>query len=65
MQRNASQWTSIAKFLEKDPLAALGLEGGWARAVEPAEGAPLAGKGGSDSASLRSIPLGNHGDNNL
>lgn len=31
MQRNLTQWTSIAKFLEKDPLVALGLAGGWAR----------------------------------
>lgn len=28
--RNAPQWISIAKFLEKDPLVALGLQGGWA-----------------------------------
>lgn len=29
MQRNVTQWLSIAKFLEADPLKALGLPGGW------------------------------------
>ena len=28
--RNSSQWISIAHFLSKDPLKALGLSGGWA-----------------------------------
>lgn len=31
MQRNRSQWLSIANFLQKGPLVALGLAGGWAR----------------------------------
>jgi hypothetical protein len=31
--RNSSQWISIAQFLSKDPLRALGLEGGWSRSV--------------------------------
>lgn len=31
--RNATQWISIAQFLAKDPLLALGLEGGWDRGV--------------------------------
>lgn len=65
-QRNRHAWLSIAKFIEVDPLAKLGLAGGWVRPeAAPAEGAPLAGKGGSGSASVSSLPVGNHGDNNL
>jgi hypothetical protein len=43
---NSTQWLSIAKFLEKDPLAALGLEGGWDTSVgggREAEGRAAAG----------------------
>lgn len=75
MQRNAHQWLSIAKFVETDPLIALGLQGGWARSMsnekrtQPgaarSEARTAQGFVRSEGESGLSIPLGNHGDNNL
>lgn len=74
-RRNETPWVSIAKFLEKDPLIALGLQGGWAvrqsvavtEAPAPARSEARTGAGASvfAQAPVSIIPLGNHGDNNL
>lgn len=76
MTRNAHQWLSIAKFVETDPLIALGLQGGWAtpksneeKRTQPgaarSEARTAQGCARSEGESELGIPLGNHGDNNL
>lgn len=55
MQRNRSQWLSIAKFLEADPLIVLGIPGGWdvtQKPEPPPEGKRSAPGGGSAACPL-------------
>lgn len=61
--RNASQWHHIAEFLEDQHLESLGLRRVSRRAAaDKQERAPAPA---CSAAAVRSLPDGNHGDNNL
>jgi hypothetical protein len=62
--RNQPQWLEIGAFLVSQKFRSSLIAGARVIAAAAAEGAPACGEGSAAAAAVvRSIPVGNHGDN--